>query len=131
MIAAMPGAGAARRDLADRDDVEVLVRRFYTRAFADPLLGPIFHDIAQMDLEARLPVMCDFWQTVLFRAVDRRCPCLAAKTAAAPRVAGMFEGLPRPRAGRRTNDQLTPRERRSGPGCVSLSVRGRRFVRAH
>lgn len=41
---------------------------FYRRAFADPLLGPIFTDVAQMDLDAHLPVMCDFWETVLFRA---------------------------------------------------------------
>lgn len=54
-------------DLTGRHDVEVLVRNFYTRAFADPLLGPIFIDVTQMDLNAHLPVMCDFWQTVLFR----------------------------------------------------------------
>jgi len=54
-------------DLADRGDVEALVRAFYRRAFADDLLGPVFRG-ARMDLEAHLPVMCDFWQTVLFRA---------------------------------------------------------------
>jgi hemoglobin len=58
----------ALRDLTSRDDVELLVRTFYARAFADPLLGPIFVDIARMDLDTHLPVMCDFWQTVLFRA---------------------------------------------------------------
>src|SRR5437763_15758284 len=58
----------ALRDLTNRDDVEFLVRNFYARAFADPLLGPIFVDVARMDLDAHLPVMCDFWQTVLFRA---------------------------------------------------------------
>ena len=62
------GAGHPLADLTDRRDVEVLVREFYTRAFADPLLGPIFRDVARMDLEKHLPVMCDFWQTVLFRA---------------------------------------------------------------
>ncbi len=56
------------RDLADRNDVEVLIRAFYGRAFADPLLGPVFRDIAQLDLDAHLPVMCDFWETALFRA---------------------------------------------------------------
>ncbi len=61
-------AESAPRDLTSRADVEVLVRGFYTRAFADPLLGPIFRDVAHMDLDAHLPVMCDFWQTVLFRA---------------------------------------------------------------
>ncbi len=62
------GTDQAPRGLTGRGDVEVLVRAFYTRAFADPLLGPIFRDVAQMDLEAHLPVMCDFWETVLFRA---------------------------------------------------------------
>jgi hemoglobin len=59
---------APARDLADRQDVEVLVRTFYGRAFEDPLLGPVFVDIAHLDLDAHLPVMCDFWETVLFRA---------------------------------------------------------------
>ncbi|WP_219732654.1 group III truncated hemoglobin [Leifsonia shinshuensis] len=55
-------------DLRSRDDVERLVVEFYRRAFADPLIGPIFTDIAHMDLGAHLPIMCDFWETVLFRA---------------------------------------------------------------
>jgi hemoglobin len=55
-------------DLGDRRDIERLVRAFYARAFIDELLGPVFTDIAQMDLDAHLPAMCDFWETVLFRA---------------------------------------------------------------
>ena len=56
------------RDLRNRTDVEVLVRTFYERAFDDPLLGPVFIDVAELDLDAHLPVMCDFWETMLFRA---------------------------------------------------------------
>ena len=56
------------RDLEDRADVEALVVAFYHSAFADPLIGTIFTDVAQMNLEAHLPIMCDFWETVLFRA---------------------------------------------------------------
>lgn len=55
-------------DLRDRDDVYRLVSEFYRRAFADELLGPIFTDIAQMNLDHHLPIICDFWETVLFRA---------------------------------------------------------------
>jgi truncated hemoglobin YjbI len=55
-------------DLADRADVEQLVVAFYERAFRDPLIGPIFTDVAHMDLAAHLPIMCDFWETVLFRS---------------------------------------------------------------
>jgi len=54
-------------DIASRDDIRNLLIAFYTTAFQDDLLGTIFVDIAQMDLEAHLPVMCDFWETVLFR----------------------------------------------------------------
>jgi hemoglobin len=54
-------------DLKDRDDVALLVGEFYRRAFADPLIGHIFTHIARMDLARHLPIMCDFWETVLFR----------------------------------------------------------------
>ncbi|HEX6364903.1 MAG TPA: group III truncated hemoglobin [Agromyces sp.] len=55
-------------DLTDRTDVEELVTAFYRTAFADPLIGPIFTEVARMDLDHHLPIMCDFWETVLFRA---------------------------------------------------------------
>lgn len=55
-------------DLQNRNDVFALVSGFYHRAFADDLLGPIFLDVAQMDLAKHMPIMCDFWETVLFRA---------------------------------------------------------------
>lgn len=54
-------------DIRDRADIARLVESFYSRAFADPVLGPIFTDIAHMDLEAHMPIMCDFWETVLFQ----------------------------------------------------------------
>lgn len=37
-------------DLSGREDVELLVRTFYARAFADPLLGPVFLDVARWTL---------------------------------------------------------------------------------
>ena len=59
---------AERHDIRNREDIADLVTEFYTRGFADPVLGPIFIDIAKMDLEAHMPIMCDFWETVLFQA---------------------------------------------------------------
>lgn len=63
MTAETPG-----RDIADRSDIAALVAAFYRRAFTDDILGPVFVEIAQVDLAAHLPVMCDFWETVLLRA---------------------------------------------------------------
>jgi hemoglobin len=67
MVASAPN-GCIRGDIADREDIAALLRDFYGRAFRDELLGRVFVDIARMNLDAHLPVMCDFWETVLFRA---------------------------------------------------------------
>ena len=58
----------ATRDLTNREDVEVLLRRFYGRAFADDVLAEPFSELRTHGLESHLSVMCDFWETVLFRA---------------------------------------------------------------
>ncbi|WP_433503702.1 group III truncated hemoglobin [Pseudonocardia halophobica] len=60
-------AGSLRHDIADRDDIADLVDEFYRRVFSDEVLGPIFVEVARVDLSAHLPVMCDFWSTVLLR----------------------------------------------------------------
>lgn len=55
-------------DLSDRADVETLLRRFYGRVFADDVLAEPFTELREKGLESHLAVMCDFWETVLFRA---------------------------------------------------------------
>jgi hemoglobin len=55
-------------DLQDRADVVVLVDAFYRRVFEDPMIGPIFTDVARMDLDHHLPIITDFWDTVLFNS---------------------------------------------------------------
>lgn len=60
------GTTTPRRDITGRDDIVKLLTNFYGRAFGDDLLGPVFVDIARMDLAEHLPVICDFWETALF-----------------------------------------------------------------
>ncbi|MFZ4301129.1 group III truncated hemoglobin [Streptomyces cinereoruber] len=60
----------AARDIRDRADLDVLLRRFYTEAFADPLIGPFFTEVAGTDLEAHLPGITDFWERALFRTAS-------------------------------------------------------------
>jgi hemoglobin len=55
-------------DLAGRADVEELLRRFYGRVFVDDVLAVPFTELRAKGLESHLAVMCDFWETVLFRA---------------------------------------------------------------
>jgi hemoglobin len=61
-------AGQAQVDLASRADVEALLRRFYGQVLVDEILAEPFAQIRINGLESHLPVMCDFWETVLFRA---------------------------------------------------------------
>jgi hemoglobin len=65
------------RDIADRSDVEELVAGFYRTVFADGLIGPVFTEVARTDLRRHLPIMCDFWETVLLRAGVYRRNALA------------------------------------------------------
>jgi hemoglobin len=57
-----------RTDLDDRAAIEALLRRFYDRVLTDDVLAEPFRDIREKGLESHLPVMCDFWETVLFGA---------------------------------------------------------------
>jgi hemoglobin len=57
-----------RHDIEDRADCERLVRAFYSRAMVDPLIGYLFVDVAKLDLEAHVPVIASFWETVLLGA---------------------------------------------------------------
>lgn len=68
---------SGRVDIAKRDDILELLRDFYGRAFRDELLGPVFVDVADMDLDAHLPVIADFWDTVLFHSGSYRRNALA------------------------------------------------------
>ncbi|MCW3039285.1 MAG: group hemoglobin [Solirubrobacterales bacterium] len=56
---------SARHDIEDRADVEHLVRAFYGRALTDPVIGFIFTDVAHLDVEAHVPVIASFWETIL------------------------------------------------------------------
>jgi hemoglobin len=57
-----------RQDIGTRADCERLVRAFYGRALEDPIIGFLFVDVAGLDLEAHVPVIASFWETILLGA---------------------------------------------------------------
>ncbi|MFC8721874.1 group III truncated hemoglobin [Kitasatospora sp. NPDC057198] len=80
-------------DITSRADLERALRLFYRAAFADPLIGPYFTEIAHLDLEAHLPRITDFWESALLRTASYRGNALAphaALHAAAPLTAAHF-----------------------------------------
>jgi hemoglobin len=55
-------------DLTDRTDVEALLWRFYGQVLVDDILAGPFAEVRETTgLEAHIPVMADFWETILFR----------------------------------------------------------------
>jgi hemoglobin len=58
-------ATQTRHDIDTRADCEQLVRSFYGRALTDPVIGWLFTDVAKLDLEAHVPQITSFWETML------------------------------------------------------------------
>ncbi|MFT4034705.1 MAG: group III truncated hemoglobin [Patulibacter sp.] len=58
----------ARGDIQTRDDIERLVRAFYEQALGDVMIGYLFTDVAQLDLDEHVPRITDFWETILLGA---------------------------------------------------------------
>lgn len=56
---------ALKHDLDSRDQIERFVRRFYGRLLKDPVLAPIFLDVAAVDLSVHLPHIVDYWAKLL------------------------------------------------------------------
>jgi len=57
----------AMKDITKREDIELLIGRFYERMIDDPVIGFFFTYYAKIDLKSHLPVISDFWETVLFQ----------------------------------------------------------------
>ena len=53
------------KDIANREDIEILVQKFYKKLVKDDLIGFFFTDIAKIDLSRHLPKMYDFWESIL------------------------------------------------------------------
>lgn len=51
------------KDIENREDIAQLLRRFYSAATKDALIG---HHFTDLDLESHIPVFTDFWDKVLF-----------------------------------------------------------------
>lgn len=54
------------KDIENRDDIITLIDAFYKKAMIDSTIGHFFTEVVQLDLEAHLPKMYDFWESTLF-----------------------------------------------------------------
>lgn len=54
-----------KKDILSRKDIELLVAEFYVRVKEDAIIGPVFTEIAKINWEKHLPIMCDFWENAI------------------------------------------------------------------
>ena len=57
----------AKTDIRDRKDLEVLMNAFYSKLLQDTTINYIFIDVAKIDIKEHIPVIVDFWETILFQ----------------------------------------------------------------
>ena len=55
-----------KSDIANREDIQLLVNSFYDKVKVDETIGFIFSEIMQVNWEKHLPTMYDFWESTLF-----------------------------------------------------------------
>jgi hemoglobin len=54
-----------KKDIENREDIELLVNSFYDKIKTNAILGHIFNDVAKVDWETHLPKMYSFWASLL------------------------------------------------------------------
>lgn len=53
-------------DITNRNDIVRVLQAFYTTAFADDTIGFFFTKVVTLDLRTHIPVIADFWESVIF-----------------------------------------------------------------
>ncbi|STY30164.1 Group 3 truncated hemoglobin ctb [Legionella wadsworthii] len=47
--------------------IENLVTHFYQKIQKDDLLGPIFNEVAQVNWDEHIPLLCKFWNSIMLK----------------------------------------------------------------
>ncbi|MDB5201766.1 MAG: hypothetical protein JWQ27_1175 [Ferruginibacter sp.] len=56
---------AIDQDITTREDIEQFIRAFYEKVIRDETLGIIFTEIIPLNWELHIPLITDFWETIL------------------------------------------------------------------
>jgi hemoglobin len=56
-------------DIHSREHIETLIIRFYDKVRKDDVIGFIFNDIMKVNWEEHLPVISDFWESILLNEI--------------------------------------------------------------
>ena len=57
-----------KKDIENRNDLLILITKFYEKLLADNSISYIFTDVAKINLDHHFPVLVDFWDSILFQS---------------------------------------------------------------
>src|SRR5215216_2326822 len=55
-----------KKDITTREDIDVLMNVFYEKLLKDVTINYIFTDVVKIDIKTHIPVIADFWESILF-----------------------------------------------------------------
>jgi len=61
-----------RKEIKGRDDINLLVERFYEKVKTDDLIGDIFNNELFFLWDTHIPIMINFWESVLLGSATYR-----------------------------------------------------------
>lgn len=54
------------KDITTREDLTRLMESFYQKALQDVVIGHFFTEVAPLKMETHIPLIVDFWETIIF-----------------------------------------------------------------
>lgn len=54
-----------KQDISTRKDIELLIKEFYNKLLVDDVVGYLFTEVVELDLDEHLPRLVDFWEDQL------------------------------------------------------------------
>lgn len=54
-------------DIESRKDIVGVLDAFYSKVFSDPVIGYFFTEVVPLDLEKHIPLIADFWESVVLQ----------------------------------------------------------------
>ena len=54
-----------KKEITQQEDIQLLVDSFYEKVLKDETIGYIFTEVAKLNVPEHMPIMYDFWSSVL------------------------------------------------------------------